>query len=432
MKRATTSVKVRWWLSALYVVLFGVIAVLSYKDPSYDFNGSGHLLLAALLGVILTIMWRGQTVSRTDFALPAGLIALGLACFPDTSRDPMRFLLDGEMLRLWNMSPFIHPPGDLPHSQYSQLFLGHWQERVSSPYGPIWQLCMLTINFFSDNRLALGIAGLKLLNLAGLLVASRYLYLITRRPLISFMFLINPIVLLNTVAAPHPDILIAAGLLAAYHYRAAAIKGALVGLVALIKIHAAIMMPFFVRSWGEFWRGLAGFGVAFSAVFFGLMPFLGYSFQDMILAGHGGSVFGMESLLMRSFLPTAEPEVVFAASYGLFFACYGLIAVAFLCKKLSVLGALTATSFLVPLCLTGVLLPWHFIIPFVFLLLSERREALWIVLFLTLLMLRSAAMVLELIAMAGLFFGSGLVMREIYRRADRKPRWLTYLAQQLR
>lgn len=416
----------KWTLGmvgTLYVLVFAVIAVTSYEPPTYKFNDSGPILLAGVLGVMVTVLWRGRAIGRLDWILPGALMLLALCSFPDTSRDPLRYLLDGEMIRLWHLSPFVHPPGEFPLDQYGRAFVGHWQALIPSPYGPVWQGLMALINFVSGNQLVGGIVALKIVNLAGLVACGWYMYRITGKAWTSYLFLINPIVLLNTVATPHPDIVMAAALLAAYYYHQAAVRGALIGLAGLVKIHALIFMPFFGRRGRDFWLVGASTAVTVAGLMVASKPLLNFDWLAMVRAGHGGGVVGMDSLLMYGLMPSAPRDTIFMASYGLFLTGYAAIAVAFVRGKLSSLSALIFTSFLVPFCLTGVLLPWHFIIPLGFLLLSERRPAFWVVLFLTLLALRSALRMPEVLLLGALFAGGGWVIYQAFRRVENPPGW---------
>jgi len=425
MKKAKPSVGgwLYWAAGLAYAAAFGYVAVRSYDAPIYRFYGSGRILLVSILGLAAALLWRKRTIGRGGWALAGALVAVAIASFPDTSRDHLRYLFDGEMIRLWHLSPYVHLPGEFPVDQYTRAFNGIWWVHIPSPYGPLWQALMVGINFVSGNRVVGGVIALKLVNLAGLLVCARYIYLITGKAWTSFLFLVNPIILLDTVATPHTDIVMAAALLAAYYHQRPLGRGVLMGVIGLITAHALIFLPFFSRKWRDFWPAALGTAVTLAVLLLVLRPVVGFDWLAMLRASQGGGVSGTDSLLMYLLLPGASASTVFLASYGLFLIGYCAIAAGFVRRKLTSLDALIFTSLLVPFCLTGVLLPWHFIIPLAFLVLSVRRWAWWGILFFTLLVLRSATSVPELLAMAALFGAGGWVLHRVLAYMARPPRW---------
>ena len=104
----------------------------------------------------------------------------------------------------------------------------------------------------------------------------------------------------------------------------------------------------------------------------------------------------------------------------------------FMRRVLTPLDALALTSLLVPFCLTGLLLPWHFIIPLSLLLINGRSVAVWAVLFFTLLVLRSATTVMELLVIAGMFAVGSWIVSEAYRRLSNPPEIVAALVHLLR
>ncbi len=427
MKRAVTRKGAFWLIGGFYVASLVMVAIWSYLWPIYDMDGRGLLAGVSWAGIAATLLWRRQTIKRIFYLLPVTLIVVALFCYPDTSRDAFRYLFDGEMIRLWHLSPYTSLPVHLPVDQYSAVFHHTWWIKIPSPYGPLWQVLMVIINFLSGNHIALGLIFLKLINLIALLASARFIYLITRKEWLSFGFLINPTILIDTVHSPHPDIVIAAGLLAAYYYSNVAARGVILSATGLIKIHSLILAPFFVRKWRDFWLlGLAAV-IGLAVMLIGLKPWVGFDWLAMLRANQGGSVLGSFSLLFYNLLPHISRKVVFWLSYGLFFATYGVILTAYLCKRLPQLTALTLASFLVPLTLTGLLYPWHLIIPLAFLFLSEASWAGGAVLYIALVGFYAPLNVLVLGLVAGLFVGGGYVLRWVYPRLSHPPRQIIWL-----
>jgi hypothetical protein len=363
--------------------------------------------------------------------LPVSLIVLALMSYPGTSADYLRYLFDGEMIRVWHLSPYTHLPGSLPLDQYSRIFHKAFWVAMPSPYGPLAQTVMAGVNVVSGNQLAAGIALLKVINLAGLLVGARLVFLLTGRRRASYLMLINPIVLLNTVATPHWDILIVSGVLAAYLVGRPLQKGWLLAAVGLIKAHALIFVPFTTAKGRRWWATLAWTVVATGVLLVLLKPVVGFDWLAMLGANQDGGLFAKDSLIVHTLWPGARPGIEVFGSYVLFALGYAVIVTLYWRGRIGRLRALVLSSWLVPLCLTGLLLPWHFMIPLVFLLLSEGLVEYWVVLFLTFLVSRSAVTVTQLLGTGAVLAVGGWVVYRCYQRLHRRSRTLTVIARAL-
>jgi hypothetical protein len=239
------------------------------------------------------------------------------------------------------------------------------------------------------------------------------------------------VVLLNTVATPHFDVLIAAAVLAAYHHRGSKWRGAVLGSAALLKVHAFVFAPFLSRKPRELGWIAAGLVAAVGLIAAALQPLMGFEWATMLSANAGGGVNARDSLLVYNLAPWLPLGTVFALSYGLFVAAYGALLAVYWRGRVSSLTALAMASFLVPLCVTGLLEPWHFIIPIALLMPNRRVEALWVVLFLTVMVVRTAVTVWEVLVMAGLFMVGGLVVVRAYKWLSNPPALLTRAARLL-
>ena len=419
-------------IGLLLLGLYGFIAQRSYHAPVYKFHGSGSVLLLSILSVVAILVWRRRSIRPMEWILPAAAIALTMCSFPDTSRDYLRYLLDGEMIRLWHLSPYLHLPAEFPLDLYARAIGSIWWTSIPSPYGPMWQAIMVAINFISGNTVLGGVIALKLLDLAAVLACARYLFAISGKPYLSFLFLMNPIVLLNTVGTPHSDIIIAAAVLAAVHGTSAAGRGLALASAGLIKIPALLFVPFLDRRARTTCVIVAWTTTFLGGLLLALKPVVGYNVFSMLRASADGGVDGTQSLLMHSLLPGANTSIVYLASYLLFFACYIAIGIAFWRRSITAVDALGLTSLSVPLCLTGLLLPWHFIIPLTLLLLNSRPLALWAILFLTLLVLRSATTALELLVLAAIFGLGEWITARMFSRVSSPPGFTRHIASYLR
>ncbi|HVQ43445.1 MAG TPA: hypothetical protein VMT30_00560 [Candidatus Saccharimonadia bacterium] len=414
---------IRLALGLLYLILFIIQAVFSYSFSDYNFHSSPLLFVLGGLGALMTAVWWRRLPARLDWLLVAALLVVAVATFPGTSRDHLRYLFDGEMIRIWHLSPYVHLPYEVPVDQYSQPFAHIWWTRIPSPYGPLWEAMMVGVNFISNNRLVGGLIALKLLNLAGLLACAWYLYRLTGRKSVAYVLLINPVVLADTVATPHTDIVMAAFLLMAGYYQRAPVRGLLTAAAVLIKPHMIIFWPFLAKSWRQGVVVGVWVTVALVGLLLALKPLVGFDWLPMVQAAQGGGVTARISLLMYGLFPWAPAQYIYLASYGLFFAGYAGIFWLYVRHRVSSWEALALASLLVPLCLTGVLLPWHFMLPITLLLLSDKRIAKMGVLFFTFLVMRSAVSVLELLITAVVVMMGYLIVREVYHRLS-EPRGL--------
>jgi hypothetical protein len=291
---------------------------------------------------------------------------------------------------------------------------------------------MVAINFVSGNQLLTGVIILKIVNLAGLAGVVWYVYRISGKQWLAWVVAANPVVLLNSVATPHTDIVLAALLLGAYYQSRTWMRGGLLGAAGLIKPHMLVFLPFLAKTW----RGVLALGsatvLALGVLLLVLKPVVGFDWLPMLAAGQGGGVLGMESLLMTWLLPKAPPHTVFLASYVLFAACYGVILWLYCRRRLRQMPALAAAGLLVPLCLTGVLLPWHFVIPIVLLLICESRAPVLLALAFTALVMRSAQAVPQLLAILALLWAAYELGRWVYQGVSKRPPWAVRLAESIK
>jgi hypothetical protein len=419
--------RIRWrtMVMAANSAVWALYALDSYLSPSwYRFRPSVLLLLLGALGALALVAWRRSGApQRVDWVLGGAAVAFAAASYPNTSMDFIRYLYDGQMIHLWHLSPYVHLPGEFPLDQYSQIFRGAYWMVLPSPYGPLWQFLMVLVNIVSHNTLVAGVIVLKLVGLVGLIVCARQVYGITRRPAMALLVVANPIVLLNSVATPHPDIWVAALLLAAYRYRGVVGKGGLIAAAALVKLLGLLYAPFFDRK--RAWQTVAATGLSAGVLLLILRPLLGFDWVAMFKANLSGGVNGHVSLLATTLLPHAPDKLVYAVSYALFGLAYGALVVGWLRGRLTERVALALVSLVVPLTLDGLIEPWHFLVPLIWLVLVERRMAYWACVFLTLTATRSAVTAAEMLVLWAIFLGGGYVVAKAFQKISNPPKWVT-------
>ncbi len=319
-------------------------------------------LSAVLFALYAATLWNAPLLTRWDIGI--GVFILLLACVgrPTTSVDFMHFLFDGHLWSALHLSPYAVLPVDLPPTVYSSPFLHVWWAAKLSPYGPLWQLAMAIINILSTDTLLLGIALLKLLNLVGLLITAKLLWLMTRHRGVVMAFVLNPIVLTHTLHTPHADLWIATAVLYAIHQRHH--WSSLVSVVAgvMVKIHGVLFLPFFVRT--QLWKKLLGSAIVIVAVVGALQLIAPFSVMEMLQASlWGSSSPSNNASLIYYLLPRSlSASTVFIVSLFCSTVIYGTILVLWYTKRISLLAALIATSTIVPLLLTGLIYPWHWLV----------------------------------------------------------------------
>lgn len=393
-------------MAAGYAAVLVAEALTSWlAAPTYRFNGEAWLLLAGGIGAVMAWQWWGRPIPRSAWWYAGALVAVALLTAVHTSRDPLRYLFDGYLLVREHLSPYTTLPYELPLNQYSQLFDGIWWTAIPSPYGPLWQALMGAVNLVTGNTLAGGLVALKLLNLSALILSARYLYLITRQAWPAWLLIVNPVILANTLATPHTDVIMLALVLGGVYHRRLMVRAVLLAGAALIKPHALLLVPVVARTWAERLKLVGAVALAIGGWLLLLWPVTRYEQGPMLGAAFGGGLAAADSLLLGS---PASSLILFAGTYLAVIWLY-------LAHKLSDWTALAAVALLVPLTLTGLLLPWHFIIPIGLLLLVKQRWSLYIVMLLTALAMRSALRVSELLLIAALVAGGVLVVKYALR-----------------
>ncbi len=369
-----------------YLVVNFIIFFNSYvQKPTYEFTSIWYIISGFIFAVLFFLFLR-QKISRWLWLLPLAVMALAIFSVPTTSYDIFRYLFDGKMIASYHASPYEVLPINLPADQYSSYFYHIWWTKIYSPYGPLWQLAMVVINFISLDKLWLGLAGLKIFNLAGYLWSAYLIYRLTGKKQLAYLFLLCPVLLFNNLATPHADIFIAALLLSAWYVQKKELFGVWLGALAgLVKIYGWFLLPFWCGK-KNIVRKFIYFVITGGVSLLLLKLILGFKFWPMIRAafiGGSGGGMGRGKLLIYDFFPWLSSAEGVMVSLIIFLALYLFIYRLFWKGKISDIGAGALASLLVPLLLLCLSYPWHFIIPLSFMFLWQKKIAWLLIAFIS-------------------------------------------------
>jgi alpha-1,6-mannosyltransferase len=348
------------------------------------------------------VAWRAGISLRAVLIL-AVLANLSVLFLPLlASRDVYSYIGYGNIVSLHHANPYVQTPADFPHDAVAQLVGPKW---FSTPavYGPAFTALSAAVTRTFDG-VAGQVAAFRVLAVAASLGTIALIASTSRRvrPELAVFavaaFGLNPVVLFQSAASGHNDLLVALAVAAAF---AAMVRGkelpavAILTLGALVKATGGIPLVLLLvwciarRPQGQRARpalvriGLAAaITVAFAAPFFQLHdPTLGM----VELAGHQGWL--APSRLVARILDAAGGSAV-AGAARLVFAVALLVVIVMLARhvariagrpdSVTELGAAWGWSLLFLMLLGPVLLPWYVTwgLPLVWLLPRVPRWAL--------------------------------------------------------
>jgi hypothetical protein len=366
----------------LYLGCFLAIAVCSYLYHTGEFIPYWPYFLAGVVYVFVFLTVRNKNIGKWHIWVAVFLLAISFFSYPSNCDDPFRYLFDGELIRVQHFSPYRILPVELPPDQYSKIFYHVWWAKdIYSPYGPLWQLLMAAINFLSANTLWLGMAWLKLVDLVFLLACARLIAKKTKSAVWGWLFLINPVLIVNTVHSPHTDIFILFLLLAALGEEKLWSGSLTLAGSFFVKTHAIIFAPLWLAEKKDLKLILKrSLILILAAAIVGLFLqfILKFGWREMITSSFGGRAAGSKYFLLKQLWPALSDRQVFSASLlsgGIVYAAAFLF---YFFKKIDKWQAGFFIALIIPLLLTGLCYPWHFIIPlgFVFMTKKYRVELL--------------------------------------------------------
>ncbi len=243
-------------LSGSALATVGVIAV--------AFAGVSFLL-------VLRECWRGSIPPRTVLwlavAFHVGLLFLPLLF----SRDVYSYAAQGRIAAIYHANPYVATPADFPRDALAPFVGPKWFD-TPSVYGPLWMQASALVARGVESVTAL-VTAFRLIAIAASLATLAIVAILVRRvrpdrEAFALAILgLNPVVLFQSVASGHNDLLVALAIAAAISLafaRRELLATAALAIGALIKATAAVPLVLFVvavtagRPRGERGRTLLG------------------------------------------------------------------------------------------------------------------------------------------------------------------------------
>lgn len=249
-----------WWSGVALIPIAAAVVARGASIPLVVNNlGAPGLLLFCFWGVAYAAMFaamvglRGSNLRAVLAAQGLASIIVATSTIATPSSDPFAYLTFGRVLAQhgnpWRMTQISHDP-ITQRASYLQK-----TRPPSSAYGPFFVLVQSVLSrFISDAWKAL-VAERLLFGAAALAVTF-----LLRGPAIAWWGL-HPLVLFEFACGAHNDALILACVALAMRVRMPAVKGALIGLAAMVKLIAAPGLIFITRR-----RALLGSVIGFAAV----------------------------------------------------------------------------------------------------------------------------------------------------------------------
>jgi hypothetical protein len=244
------------------------------------------MLILAWYRVILHVRQRPGFPVRTVMVIFGLWVVPLLVAPPLFSQDAYSYVAQGTMVSQ-GVNPYDHGPVSLSarDPEVVKLVSPMWQ-RTPVPYGPLFLGLEATAVISSHHHEVAAVAELRMLALAGVLLAFVALVPLARRSgtppgLAVALVLLNPLTLLGLISPGHNDALLAGLILCAV---ALLIRGrpawavAICALAAAVKAPALIATAFVTWQWAQreqSWRRRLGAIAASAAITFGVLEILG-------------------------------------------------------------------------------------------------------------------------------------------------------------
>ena len=355
---------------------------------------------AAAFLFLLRETWRGTIRVRTIVAL-AVAYHLALLFLPLLfSRDVYSYAYYGKIAATYHANPYVATPADLPHDALAAFVGPKWFD-TPAVYGPLWtQLSGLVVR--AVDEVASLVVVFRLVAIAASLGTIAVVSRLVRRArpereaFAIAVLGVNPVVLFQSVASGHNDLVVALSVAAAaalVFARRELLATAVLTIGALVKLSAAIPLALFVvavvayRSRGARARALAAHGAVIGGLaMLAAAPFLNLrdpTLGMLELAGHEGWL--APSRFFRRLLDAVSGDVLGVVP-RFAFAALILVTLFAVARELvrrapatpSLLGASWAWGLLCLMLLGPVLLPWYVVwaLPLAWLLPSVPRAVL--------------------------------------------------------
>lgn len=248
----------RWYLLSVHYVTPGFAFDKipgHFSSPTLRYTAALFLLLSVLYLVNYRLIARlpriSESITLALFVLIGTAGVANIVMYPVAAVDIFYYLGQFKVAYHYHQNPYLVT--FLPTFETDLLAQYGWPFRVPPAYGPAWLLsgALSTVPAGFDNLLKLLLAfksfNLLLVLLCGLLI-YRYYDDAKKGWLAAYAFVANPLVLFESVANAHNDILMTLLLLAAV---AALRKRSVLALpllimAALVKVFAVVLVPLFV------------------------------------------------------------------------------------------------------------------------------------------------------------------------------------------
>ncbi len=249
-----------WWLSFCVLISALVLPLANLVSPhtallsqTAALSQAVAIALNSLFGLVaLALIWRfdlGRRVSRRwIFIIATVLGCIAVLSSPLLEDDHYRYLWDAYQ---WHTqgSPYRFPP-DAFFADDSLPW--HWQEvltGINNPelktiYGPVLQSLFALAYFIAPGQLWAWQLVLLVIHLLGLLVLLR----VSKHKSLLLAYAVHPLILQESLASAHPDMLVGILLLLAYlawQKRAVKTMGALLAVALATKVSVLVVVPLF-------------------------------------------------------------------------------------------------------------------------------------------------------------------------------------------
>jgi alpha-1,6-mannosyltransferase len=265
--------------------------------------------------------------ARLVLGLTAVLASVALLVFPGFGSDVFIYVDYARLWAIYGEHPLLTPPSAQPADWAFQFV---WIPAQPSPYGPLWAALTWPIARLAGTSIAAQVAGYKLLALASYVACGWLIWTWPGRQALRAQALVlfawSPLVLFETLAKGHNDVLLALSALLAFRLGS---RGGLVAALAgsLVKATGVAVLPSLavglVRR--RAWLGLASGGLLAAAVAAGAYaPFWrGPETLLPILAQTSRVVWSPGSLLIAAGADAGALRVVLAVVWAA--TCAGVL-----------------------------------------------------------------------------------------------------------
>src|SRR6266568_4754214 len=266
------------WLPHLYWTswfpqLAQSLAHIALFDPARGGNANVFLLLQGMVFVLFLLATRAASrvtqgrLSPADLRLifwtliiTTGIFGLTYLCAPGIiSQDMFLYGMYGRMVIIYHVNPYLVPLSAFPHDVLYQATLQGARE--ATPYGPVWTDLGILLSLTARASVANTIIVFRLLGLATHLINAVLIWAILTklkpetRIAGTLLYAWNPLVLLASVAEPHPTVIIVLFVLLAiflFQRRSLILAWVFLLLAILINALCLVFLPLFFRLlWKE-------------------------------------------------------------------------------------------------------------------------------------------------------------------------------------